>query len=119
GTPLRGQRTGAEVVEADGRVVARSLRLGGRVLPGQPLLRDVIAGGPGRYAGAELGTDDLRVYAAPLADTGGPAAGGAVAVATSTHELDATLKSVHLFVLVAAVVAAAASPTPLTLLLPP
>src|SRR5262249_4160944 len=114
GTPLRGQRTGAEVVEADGRVVARSLRLGGRVLPGQPLLRRVIAGGPGRYAGAELGGEDLRVYAAPLADVGGPAAGGAVAVATSTPDLDTTLASVHVLVLVAALVAAAvgaAAPT--------
>src|SRR5262249_20345171 len=94
-TTLGGQQTSVEVVDRKGRIVARSLSLGGRVLPVQPLLRRVIAGGPGRYAGAELGGEDLRVYAAPLADAGGPAAGGAVAVATSTHDLDTTLASVH------------------------
>ena len=85
---LGGQQISVEVVDRRGRIVARSLALGGRVLPVQPLLRKAIADGIGRYANAEFGTEDLRVYAAPLADAGGPAAGGAVAVAASTHELD-------------------------------
>ena len=79
---LGGRQASVEVVDRHGRIVARSLSLGGRVLPVQPLLREVIASGRGRYAGAELGGDDLRVYAAPLADSAGAASGGAVAVAT-------------------------------------
>jgi len=114
---LGGQQISVEVVDRRGRIVARSLALGGRVLPVQRLLRETIAGGVGRYANAELGTDDLRVYAAPLADAGGPAAGGAVAVAASTHELDSTLADVHLVVLAAALVAAAAAAAALALLM--
>jgi signal transduction histidine kinase len=57
------------------------------------------------------------VYAAPLADSGGAAAGGAVAVATTTGEVGDTLASVHLFVLVAALVAAAAASAVLALLM--
>jgi two-component system, OmpR family, sensor kinase len=114
---LGGQQVSIEVVDRRGRIVARSLGLGGRVLPVQPLLREVTASGTGRYAGAELGSDDLRVYAAPLADAGGPAAGGAVAVAASTHELDSTLAAVHLVVLGAALAAAAAAAAALGLLM--
>jgi Signal transduction histidine kinase len=114
---LGGQQISVEVVDRRGRIVARSLALGGRVLPVQPLLRKAIADGIGRYANAEFGTEDLRVYAAPLADAGGPAAGGAVAVAASTHELDTTLASVHLLVLVAALAGAAAGAAALALLM--
>jgi signal transduction histidine kinase len=114
---LGGQQISVEVVDRRGRIVARSLARGGRVLPVQRLLRETIAGGVGRYANAELGTDDLRVYVAPLADAGGPAAGGAVAVAASTHELDSTLSDVHLVVLAAALVAAAAAAAALALLM--
>src|SRR5205823_10072965 len=54
---------------------------------------------------------------APLADAGGPAAGGAVAVAASTQELDTTLASVHLVVVLAALAAAAAAAVVLALLM--
>jgi signal transduction histidine kinase len=118
-TSIGAQQINVEVVDHRGRIVARSLALGGRVLPVQPLWRSVIAGGAGRYAGAELGGDDLRVYVAPLADAGGPAAGGAVAVAASTRDLTATLHDVHLVVLLAALVAAAAGATALALLMRP
>ena len=114
---LGGQQVSVQVVDRRGRLVARSLALGGRVLPVQTLLGETIATGTGRYANAELGTDDLRVYVAPLADAGGAAAGGAVAVAASTHELDATLASVHLVVLVAALAAAGAAALALALLM--
>jgi signal transduction histidine kinase len=104
---LGGQQISVEVVDREGRLVARSLALGGRVLPVQDILRRVIARGEGEYASAELGSDHVRVYVAPLAEVGGSAAGGAVAVAASTHDLAATLAGVHLVVLVAALVAAA------------
>jgi two-component system, OmpR family, sensor kinase len=111
------QQISVEVVDKHARIVARSLALGGRVLPVQPLWRAVIASGSGRYAAAELGGDDLRVYVAPLADAGGPAAGGAVAVAASTRDLNATLADVHLVVLLAALVAAGAAAGALALLM--
>src|SRR6516165_9222421 len=95
-----------QVVDRRGRIVARSFALGGRVLPVEALTRRVIASGRGRYTNAELGADHVRVYVAPLADSGGTAAGGAVAIAASTHDLQQTLASVHLFVLVAALAAA-------------
>jgi signal transduction histidine kinase len=114
---LGGQQASVEVVDRRGRIVARSLSLGGRVLPVDPLLRDVIASGRGRFAAATLGGQTLRVYAAPLADSGGAAAGGAVAVATTTSEIGATLASVHVFVLATALVAAVAAAAVLALLM--
>ena len=112
-----GQQISVEVVDRRGRIVARSLGLGGRVLPVTSVAGRVIATGVGRYGGADIGSDELRLYVAPLADTGGAAAGGAVVVAASTHELDSTLGSVHLVVLGAAFAAAAAAAIVLALLM--
>src|SRR5439155_20295153 len=99
------------------RVVGRSLALGGRVLPVQDGIRSVVARGRGRYANAELGSDDLRLYVAPLAETGGLASGGAVAVAASTRDLSSTLASVHVFVLIAALASAGLAALALTILM--
>jgi len=106
-SPLGGTQLSVEVVDRRGRIVARSLSLGGRVLPARHLLQQAIANGRSGYAGLESGNEDLRAYTAPLAEVGGPAAGGAVIVAGSTHDLHETLASLHLFVLVAGLVAAA------------
>jgi len=116
-TSIGGQQVSVQIVDRRGRIVARSLALGGRVLPVQPLARRVIATGSAAFAPAELGRDDLRVYVAPLADTGGPAAGGAVAVAASTHDLSSTLADVHVVVFLAALVAAAVAAAALALLM--
>src|SRR5439155_12429537 len=77
---LGGTQLSVEVVDRRGRIVARSLALGGRVLPTGSLVRAAIANGRTGYVDADLGGDRLRVYTAPLADFGGPAAGGAVVV---------------------------------------
>jgi len=114
---LGGRQINVEVVDRRGRIVARSLALGGRVLPVGPILHAVTVTGIGRYESAELGAEDLRVYVAPLAEQGGPAAGGAVAVAASTHYVDSTLASVRLLVLVAALIAAGAGAAALALLM--
>jgi two-component system, OmpR family, sensor kinase len=115
--PVGGTQLLTQVVDRHGRIVARSLALGGRVLPVQQTARQVIAGGRGRYLDARLAEDHVRVYVAPLADSGGVAAGGAVAVAASTHDLQKTLDSVHLFVLIAALAAAAAAAFALAVLM--
>lgn len=106
-SPLGGTQLSVEVVDRRGRIVARSLSLGGGVLPAKRLLERAIAHGRSGYAGLELRDEDLRAYAAPLAEVGGPAAGGAVIVAGSTRDLEATLRSLHLFVLLAGLVASA------------
>jgi len=115
--PLAGQQLDVEVVDRHDRIVARSLALGGRVLPAQTVMRSVVARGQGRYTNGDLGSDELRMYVAPLAETGGIAAGGAVAVAASTRDLSSTLANVRLFVFVAALVAAGLAALALTLLM--
>ena len=114
---LGGPQINVEVVDRRGRIVARSLALGGKVLPVGSALHAATVTGTGRYVGAELGSEKLRVYVAPLAEEGGPAAGGAVAVAASTDDVDSTLATVRLLVLVAALIAAAAGAAALAVLM--
>jgi len=106
-SPLGGTQLSVEVVDRRGRIVARSLSLGGGVLPAKRLLSEAIAHGHASYAGLDGSGEHLRAYTAPLAEVGGPAAGGAVIVAGSTHDLNETLASLHLFVLAAGLVASA------------
>jgi two-component system OmpR family sensor kinase len=115
--PVGGAQLLTQVLDRRGRIVARSLALGGRVLPVGPSARGVIASGRPRYLDAAVGGDSVRVYIAPLADSGGPAAGGAVVVAASTHDLKATLGTVHVIVVLAGVVAAGAAAAALAWLL--
>jgi two-component system, OmpR family, sensor kinase len=89
--PLGGRELSVEVVDRQGRIVGRSSSLGGRLLPGGALEREAIAKGHSGYRDAGLGSEPIRLYVAPIADAGGPAAGGAVLVASSTAEIDDTL----------------------------
>ena len=96
-----------QVVDPDGRIVARSSGLGGRVLPDGPTARAALDDRRAGYGDARLGTDPIRVYAAPLGELGrGPAAGGAVIVAGTTQEIEATLDTTRRFVLLSSLVAA-------------
>ncbi|HSC51566.1 MAG TPA: HAMP domain-containing sensor histidine kinase [Gaiellaceae bacterium] len=105
-SPVGGTDLSVEVLDRHGRLVARSLSLGGRLLPAAGLVHRAIAENRSGFADAESGGQQLRVYTAPLADVGGPAGGGAVVVAASTHDLEETLASLHLFVVGAGLVAA-------------
>ena len=106
-SPVGGTDLSVEVLDRHGRLVARSLSLGGRVLPVQPVVARAIGADRAGFETVESGGGRLRVYTAPLADVGGPAAGGAVVVAASTHDLERTLDHLHLFVVGAGLVAAA------------
>jgi two-component system, OmpR family, sensor kinase len=106
-SPLGSTQLSVEVLDRHGRIVTRSLSLGGRVLPTRALVQAAIAQGRTAYSNVRLGDDHLRVYAAPLADFGGQAAGGAVVVAASTADLNETLASLRLVVLLSALAAAA------------
>ena len=116
-SPIGGAQLIVEVVDRRGRIVARSLSLGGRVLPTAQLVRSAIDRGRTGYEDTQLGDEHLRAYTAPLTDFGGPAAGGAVVVAASTHDLNETLASLHLFVLVSGLIAAALAALAVALLL--
>ena len=74
--------------DRDDRIVARSDALRGRLLPGgatrAAALRDAVPG----YADDELSGEPIRLYAAPLAETGGPVAGGTVVVASSMGDIE-------------------------------
>ncbi len=106
-SPVGGTDLSVEVVDRRGRLVARSLSLGGRVLPVRSLIERAISASRPGFTNVESGGERLRVYTAPLAEVGGPAAGGAVVVAASTHDLEQTLSSLHLFVVGAGLAAAA------------
>jgi two-component system, OmpR family, sensor kinase len=105
-TTLGGTQLRVEVLDRRNRLVARSLALGGRVLPARLLAAQVIASGRGAYATTSAGGERLRLYAAPLADFGGPAAGGAVVVAASERDMNRTVGNLHLFLVLAGIVAA-------------
>jgi two-component system, OmpR family, sensor kinase len=100
--PAGGTQALVEVIDSRHRIVARSLSLGGRVLP-QSLAQDAIDGDTSRYRTVEFGGDELRVYAAPLANVSG---GGAVLVAASTTDLSNTISTLHGLTLIAALLAA-------------
>jgi signal transduction histidine kinase len=103
-----GRRLLVEVVDRHGRIVARSASLGGGVLGTRGEIADVIASGRARYSDAMLGSEPVRLYRAPLASVGaGPAAGGAVLVATGTEDDERTAHHLRVLVLLAAAGAAA------------
>jgi two-component system, OmpR family, sensor kinase len=96
-----------QVVDRRGRIVARSAALGGRVLPTSAPLRRALAERRAGYGEVRLGEESLRLYAAPLGMLGGgPAAGGAVAVAGSTSGIEDTLRPLRKLVLGAALLTA-------------
>jgi two-component system, OmpR family, sensor kinase len=101
--PTGGTQSLVEVVDRRRRIVARSLSLGGRVLPGS-LAAEAIAGAEPRYSTVRLGNQELRIYAAPIAEVAG---GGAVLVAAETDDLSDTISTLHGLTLLAALLAAA------------
>ncbi len=103
---IGGEQLSVEVLDRRGRLVARSLSLGGSLLPTQ-LVRGVIARGRPVYGSDRLGEKRLRLYIAPLPKIGGSAAGGAVIVAATTASTAETLGRLHLFALFSALAATA------------
>ena len=86
-SPVSGRQISVQVVDRRGRIVARSLNLGARVLPEDTLERAARVHGRTGAENIELDGRPLRIYAAPIADAGGPAAGGAVLVASDTSDI--------------------------------
>lgn len=108
-----GRQLSVEVLDRRGRFVARSLALGAKLLPETAAARIALASGRPGFADATLGGEPLRLYAAPLPTDAGPVAGGAVLVASSTSDIDDTLRRLRLLLalcgLLAAVIGGAAA----------
>ena len=96
-----------QVIDSRGRIVARSSALGSRILPDAAVVRRALADREPGYESASLGTDPVRIYAAPLGELGeGAARGGAVIVGGSTADIEDTLDTTRRFVWISALVAA-------------
>ncbi|HMJ36318.1 MAG TPA: HAMP domain-containing sensor histidine kinase [Baekduia sp.] len=104
--PNGGEDLLVEVLDRHGRIVARSAALGGRLLS-ETAVPTAIRDGRTSYGSAALSGEPLRLFAAPLPDTGGMAAGGAVLVASTTREIDRTVDRVQTLILLCAIAAAA------------
>jgi signal transduction histidine kinase len=109
-SPVSGRQIAVEVIDARGRILARSETLGARLLPEDRLAdRARIFGRPG-YEDLSIGGRQFRLYAAPIASAGGPAAGGAVLVASDTTDINSTAGHLgFVLALTGAVVAVAAA----------
>ncbi|MBV8710936.1 MAG: HAMP domain-containing histidine kinase [Solirubrobacterales bacterium] len=88
-SPVSGRQIVVEVIDAHGRIVARSLTLGARLLPQDRLARAAIASGATGFENVDLDDRLFRLYAAPIA-LSGPAGGGAVLVASDTTDIART-----------------------------
>ncbi len=100
-SPASGRELEVEVLDARGRILARSLTLGSNPLPLGALARAAIERGVTGYEDLSVAGQPLRLYAAPIAQAGGPAAGGAVLVASDTSDISATLTHLRLILLIA------------------
>jgi signal transduction histidine kinase len=97
--PGSGRQLAVEVVDSRGRILARSLTLGAQLLPDDRLeTRARVKGTPG-FEDITIAGSPYRVYAAPIAQAGGAAAGGAVLVASDTSDISDTVS--HLGVVLA------------------
>jgi signal transduction histidine kinase len=116
-SPVSGHQIVVEVIDAHGRIIARSLTLGAELLPQDRLARAARVSGRTGFENVNIGGRQFRLYAAPIADAGGPAAGGAVLVASDTTDITNTINHIGFLLavigaavaLVAALVAAALS----------
>jgi two-component system, OmpR family, sensor kinase len=105
-SPVGGRQIAVEVVDARGRILARSEALGALLLPEDRLARAAISQGRAGFEGVHIGGSQYRLFAAPIAQAGGPAAGGAVLVASDTHDITHTVS--HLGAIIALIGAGAA-----------
>ena len=104
---LGGSQLLVQVIDARGRIVARSSGLGSRILPDAPVVEAALDDREAGYGSSRLGSDPVRVYAAPLGELGaGAARGGAVVVAGTTADIEDTLAATRGFVVLSSIVAA-------------
>lgn len=91
-TPASGRQIVVQVLDDKGRILARSLTLGAHLLPIDPLAEQALRSGRAGFESSTVAGRSFRIYAAPVAQAGGPAAGGAVLVGSDTTDIDETLR---------------------------
>lgn len=101
-SPVSGRQLDVEVLDREGAIVARSLSLGASLLPRGDAVAAAEAGRTA-YEDDDLGGEPIRLFAAPIAEVGGPAAGGVVLVASSTVDIEDTQKRLGLLLLLCGV----------------
>jgi two-component system, OmpR family, sensor kinase len=89
-SPVSGRQIVVEVIDAHGRIVARSLTLGARLLPSSGgVAQAARVSGAAGFENVELDGRLFRLFAAPI-PLSGPAGGGAVLVASDTTDIART-----------------------------
>ena len=104
---VSGRQIVVEVLDAHGRLLSRSLTLGASLLPRDRLAEEAIDAGRTGFETVSIDGRRFRMYAAPIAQAGGIAAGGAVLVASDTTDISQTVRHLE-FVLTLAGLGAAA-----------
>src|SRR5207237_5340823 len=95
-----------EVLDSRGRILARSLTLGARLLPEDRLEHSALTAGRAGFEDIHSGGRPFRLYAAPIAQAGGPASGGVVLVASDTSDIFQTLSRIGFLLTLSAIAAA-------------
>ncbi len=106
-SPVSGRQIDVEVLNARGRLLARSDSLGAELLPAGGVTRTALRHARAGSETATIGGRPFSVYAAPIADAGGPAAGGAVVVASDTSDIAHTTGRLGVLVALAGVIVVA------------
>ncbi len=105
-SPVSGRQIAVEVIDSQGRIIARSLTLGARLLPRDAVARSALVHGRTGFEDITIDGRPFRLYAAPIAQAGGPASGGAVLVASDTSDIGHTLGHLTLVLILSGVGAA-------------
>jgi two-component system OmpR family sensor kinase len=90
-SPASGRELVVQVIDSRGRLLARSLTLGAKLLPEGRLATQARVAGRTGFEDITIAGRPFRLYAAPIAQTGGAASGGAVLVASDTTDISDTL----------------------------
>ena len=85
-----GRQIAVEVLDRRGGLLARSATLGAQLLPDDAVARAALTHGRPGIEDVAVGGRPMRLYAAPIAEAGGPAAGGAVLAASDTSDIART-----------------------------
>lgn len=93
-----GRQIAVEVIDARGRIIARSQTLGALLLPEDQLARAAVRQGRTGFENVRISGTPYRLFAAPIGLVGGPAAGGAVLVASDTSDISHTVSHLGLII---------------------
>lgn len=105
--PAGGRQVNVEVLDSRGRILARSVALGARLLPRDRLVERARREGRAGLETVTVGGRSIRLYAAPIARVSGEASGGVVIVASDTADLEAATRRLSALLTVSALIVAA------------